>query len=55
MSEKDHPYIPNGQGRVSYRVADLSNPILQPWAAERMKQPNQDVLAGKVPFTADSR
>jgi len=55
VSVKDHPYIPNGQGKVSYRVADLSNPILQPWAAERMKKPNQEVLAGKVPFTADSR
>ena len=55
MSEKDHPYVPNGQGKVSYRIADLSNPILQPWAAERMKQPNEDVRAGKVPFTADSR
>jgi hypothetical protein len=55
MSEKGHPYIPNGQGRVSYRVADLSNPILQAWAAERMKKPNEEVLAGKVPFTADSR
>jgi hypothetical protein len=55
MSEKDHPYIPNGQGRVSYRIADLSNPILQPWAAERMKKPNEEVRAGKVPFTADSR
>ncbi len=55
MSVKDHPYIPNGQGKVSYRVADLSNPILQPWAAERMKKPNEEVLAGKVPFTADSR
>jgi hypothetical protein len=55
MSQKDHPYIPNGQGRVSYRVADLSNPILQPWAAERMKKTNEEVLAGQVPFTADSR
>ena len=55
MSEKDHPYIPNGQGAVSYRIADLSNPILQPWAAERMKKPNEDVRAGKIPFTADSR
>src|SRR5258705_5924045 len=55
MSEKDHPYIPNGQGKVRYRIADLSNPILQPWAAERMKKPNEDVRAGKVPFTADSR
>ena len=55
MSEKDHPYIPNGQGKVSYRIADLSSPILQPWAAERMKKPNEEVRAGKVPFTADSR
>jgi hypothetical protein len=54
-SVKDHPYVPNGQGQVSYRVADLTNPILQPWAAERMKKPNEQVRAGKVPFTADSR
>src|SRR5205085_11425501 len=52
ISQKDHPYVPNGQGRVSYRVADLTSPILQPCAAERMKKPNEDVLAGKVPFTA---
>src|SRR5207253_9457361 len=52
---RNNPYVPNGQGRVSDRVADLTNPILQPWAAERMKKPNADVLAGKVPFTADSR
>jgi hypothetical protein len=55
MSEKGHPYVPNGQGEVSYRIADLSSPILQPWAAERMKKPNEEVRAGKVPFTADSR
>ncbi len=55
ISERDHPYIPNGQGQVSYRIADLSNPILQPWAAERMKKPNEEVRSGKVPFTADSR
>jgi hypothetical protein len=55
MSEKNHPYVPNGQGQVSYRIADLSNPILQPWAAQRMKKPNEQVRAGKVPFTADSR
>ena len=27
MSDKEHPYVPNGQGRVSYRVADLSNQL----------------------------
>ena len=32
MSAKDHPYVPNGRGvQPTYRVADLSNPILRPW------------------------
>ncbi len=39
----------------TFRVADLSNPILQPWAVERMRKNNDQVLAGKVAFTADSR
>jgi hypothetical protein len=56
MSDKDHPYIPNGQGRQpTYRVADLSNPILKPWAIEQMKRANDEVLAGKVPFIARER
>ena len=37
------------------RIADLKNPILQPWAAEQMKKANDEVLAGKVGFTARSR
>jgi len=56
MSDKNHPYIPNGLGRQpSYRVADLSNPILQPWAVEQMRKANDAVLAGKVPFIARER
>jgi hypothetical protein len=55
VAEKDHPYVPNGQGQPTYRIANLSNPILMPWVVERMKQPNEEVRAGKVPFTADSR
>jgi hypothetical protein len=48
-----HPYIPNGQGpHPTYRVADLTNPILHPWAAAQMKKTNDEVLAGKVPFRA---
>jgi hypothetical protein len=51
-----HPYIPNGRGvNSTYRVADLSNPILTPWAREQMKKSNDDVLAGKVPFRARER
>ena len=51
-----HPYIPNFRGtQPTYRVADLSNPILQPWAREQMRKSNAEVLAGKVPFRARER
>jgi hypothetical protein len=51
--DKAHPYVPNFTGKQpTYRVADLTNPILQPWAAERMRKSNEEVLAGKVPFRA---
>jgi hypothetical protein len=37
-----HPYIPNFTGKQpTYRVADLTNPILQPWAAEQMRKANE--------------
>jgi hypothetical protein len=54
--DKAHPYVPNGSGKQStYRVADLSNPILQPWTLPSMKKANDEVLAGKVPFRARER
>jgi hypothetical protein len=54
--DKAHPYVPNGYGPQStYRVADLSNPILQPWTISSMKKANDEVLAGKVPFRARER
>jgi hypothetical protein len=37
------------------KIADLSNPILQPWVKEQMRKENEAVLAGKVGFTARSR
>jgi hypothetical protein len=55
-SDKAHPYVPNKHGpRSTYRVADLSNPILQPWTIPSMKKANDEVLAGKVPFRARER
>jgi len=55
-SDKAHPYVPNNYGpRSTYRVADLSNPILQPWTIPSMKKANDEVLAGKVPFRARER
>jgi hypothetical protein len=36
------------------RVADLENPILRPWTAERMREANERVLCGAIPFDAKS-
>jgi hypothetical protein len=47
-----HPFVPNGVGKQpTYRIADLTNPNLKPWAKEHMKKENDEVLAGKVAFT----
>jgi len=54
--DKAHPYVPNGTGKQpTYRVADLTNPILLPWTIPSMKKWNDEVLAGKVPFRARER
>jgi hypothetical protein len=39
----------------TYRFADLSNPILQPWVRMQMKRDNDEVAAGKIPFMARER
>lgn len=54
--DKAHPYVPNNDRgeQVTYRVADLTNPILKPWAVEQMRKANDEVLAGKTPFRARS-
>jgi hypothetical protein len=55
MAEKDHPYIPNNSGQPTYRIADLSNPILQQWVVEKLKEANDRVRAGQVPFIPHER
>jgi hypothetical protein len=55
-SDPAHPYVSNAVAvQETVKIADLTNPILQPWVVERMKKSNADVLAGKVGFTARSR
>ncbi len=50
-----HPYVPNNAAaQPTYRIADVGNPNLKPWAAARMKKDNEDVLAGKIAFTPRS-
>ena len=52
--QKDHPYVPNNdEGRqVTFRIADLTNPILKPWAIEKMREQNELAAAGKRAFEA---
>ncbi len=57
----DYPYILNALGDdtasdPTYRVSDLGNPILTPWAIERMQYWNDIATSGdKAPFRARSR
>ena len=60
VSRLDHPYRPNGLidfagNDPTFRIADLSNPILMPWVIAQMRRDNDEVLAGKVPFVARER
>jgi hypothetical protein len=54
-----HPYHSNATARrlgisSNYRVADLANPNVKPWAIEIMKRENERVLGGGIGFTARS-
>jgi hypothetical protein len=54
-----HPYVTNNVFRSTgaqptFRVADLSNPNIKPWAKEIMKRENDKVLSGGIPYGARS-
>jgi hypothetical protein len=54
-----HPNISNNQFRArgaqpTYRIADLSNPNIKPWAKEIMKRENDKALSGGIPYSARS-
>jgi hypothetical protein len=56
MQDPTRPYVSNDDFRVTGKqptaeVADLSNPILQPWAREVIRKRNELVLAGKPVYT----
>ena len=55
-----YPYVDNGQARrtnsqPTYRIADLTNPILQPWVVNKMRQDNEAILKGGVAFRPRER
>jgi hypothetical protein len=50
-----YPYVGNRQPTpATFRVADLTNPNVMPWALETMKAPNEGVIAGGMGFTPRS-
>ena len=52
-NDPGHPFVNNGGARQpTYRIADLNNPNLKPWVKEHMKKDNDEVLAGKIAFSA---
>ena len=58
-SDPAHPYYSNATARrrgvsSNYRVADLTNRNVKPWAIEIMKRENEKVLGGGIGFTARS-
>jgi hypothetical protein len=54
-SDPAHPYVPNNSGaQPTFRVADLTNPNIKPWAREVMRRENEKVLAGGIGYTARS-
>ena len=59
VSDPAHPYINNLLARrigtqPTFRIADLTNPNIKPWAKEVMKHENEKVLAGGIGFTPRS-
>lgn len=42
-------------GQPAFRVADLSNPILQPWTREELRKANERALSGKAAYTPKER
>jgi hypothetical protein len=52
LSDPAHPHYGNNTGHPTYRVADLNNPNIKPWAKAVMKRENDKVLAGGMGFAA---
>ncbi len=59
--DPNHPLqgnVDRGPGRqVTLAMGNYTDPILKPWAADAMRQSNEEVLTGKrgMPFLATSR
>src|SRR5258705_3321828 len=52
VSDPEHPYISfyryPTNAHPTFRVADLNNTILQPWARDELRKANEQSLSGKI-------
>jgi hypothetical protein len=60
VAHPDHPHVTNDEFRATGRqptqaVADLNNPILQPWAREVIRKRNELALSGKLVVGSNCR
>jgi hypothetical protein len=56
IQDPAHRYVPNNTGgQPTFRIADVNNPNLTPFAKEALKKANEDVLAGKPMWSRSSR
>ena len=56
MGDPKYPRVSNDDFRVTGRqptlpVADINNPILQPWAREEIRKTNELAISGKPPYS----
>lgn len=58
--DPQYPYISNADAvrtgqAANFRVADLTNPILQPWVGEALRAQNEEALSGTPVFDGKTR
>ena len=51
VQDPGHPFISQG---ATWRIGDLSNPILKDWVKQVMKKDNDEIDRGKIAFQARS-
>ena len=52
VNDPNYPFKPPGRGEApTFRVADLSNPILQAWTRDELKKRNDRIIAGGTGYT----
>ena len=56
-NDRAHPYVPNNDDRTpsTFRVADISNLNLTPWARDGLKKSNDMIVNGFLMFNSTAR